>query len=73
MFVFVVLMVVIKSTQVKDIVGIIIISYVVVKRNENLGMKNMGNNISAKNILNEGLKIISAGTSDYKGGEEIRR
>lgn len=28
---------------------------------------------ASRNILKEGLKIISAGTVDYKGGEEIRR
>ena len=27
---------------------------------------------ASRNILKEGLKIISAGTVDYKGGEEIR-
>ena len=27
---------------------------------------------AARNILDEGLKIISAGTADYTGGEEVR-
>ena len=48
-------------------------NFVEAKKKENLDMKIMVNNVNAsKNILKEGLKNISAGTVDYKGGEEIR-
>jgi hypothetical protein len=45
-------------------------NFVEVKKKENLDMKSMANNINAsKNILKEGLKIISAGTVDYTDGD----
>ena len=46
-------------------------NFVEVKKKENLDIKSLANNINAsKNILKEGLKNISAGTVDYKGGDE---
>ena len=70
---FVVLKGVIKNTQVKDIAEIIIINYVEVKKKENSDIKSMTNNLNAaKNILKEGLKIISSGTGDYTDGDGVR-
>ena len=40
------------------------------KEKENLNIKSMANSVNAaKNILKEGLKIISSGTGDYTGGD----
>ena len=61
---------VIKSIAVMVIVEIIIMNFVEVMKKENLNIKSMVNNLNAaKNILKEGLKIISSGTGDYKGGD----
>ena len=52
------------------IVEIIIMNFVEVKKKENLDIKNMANNVNAsRNILKEGLKIISGGTLDNTDGD----
>ena len=44
-------------------------NFVEVKKKENLDIKSMANSVNAsRNILKEGLKIISSGTGDYTGG-----
>ena len=48
-------------------------NFVEVRKKENLNIKSMADSVNAsRNILKEGLKNISAGTVEYKGGEEIR-
>ena len=45
-------------------------NFVEVKKKENLDIKSMANSVNAsRNILKEGLKIISAGTVDYTDGD----
>lgn len=45
-------------------------NFVEVKKKENLNIKSMANSVNAsKNILKEGLKIISGGTLDNTDGD----
>ena len=48
-------------------------NFVEVRKKENLNIKSMVNNLNAaKNILKEGLKIMSSGTGDYTDGDGVR-
>ena len=48
-------------------------NFVEVRKKENLDTKSMANSENAaKNILKEGLKIISSGTGDYTDGDGVR-